>query len=108
MSYQDQLVTIWQLAFHLLLIKPCNDNILIYGMQHMKDKYSVVSVTFVFRFLYDMTVYVFINWLYSFSNCLKQWKQHHDVNSTGFLTKETYTALIHTMDACVPLFTELF
>ena len=40
-----------------------------------------------------------INWLKSFSNWLKQWKQHHDAQSTGFL---------HTMDNFVPLFTELF
>ena len=49
-----------------------------------------------------------INWLKSFSNWLKQRKQHHDVHSTGFLTKETYTTLLHTMDTFVPLFTELF
>ena len=48
------------------------------------------------------------NWLKSVSNWLKQWKQHHDAHSTGFQTKETYTALLHTMDTFVLLFTELF
>ena len=42
-------------------IKPCSDNILMYGMQHIKDKYSAVIVTFVLGVIDDMTVYVFIN-----------------------------------------------
>ena len=49
-----------------------------------------------------------INWLKRLSNRLKQLKQHHDAHSMGFLTNETYTALLHTMDNFVPLFTELF
>ena len=47
-------------SFPLLLIKPCSDNILVYGMQHIEDKYSVI-VTSVLRVIDDMTVYVFIN-----------------------------------------------
>ena len=37
---------------------------------------------------------------------LKQWTQHHDVHSTGFLTKETYTALLQPMDTFVSLFAD--
>ena len=48
-------------SFPLLLIKPCRNNILMYGMQLIEDKYSVVIVTFVLRVIDDMTVYVFIN-----------------------------------------------
>ena len=45
-------------SFPLLLIKPCSDNIRMYGMQHIEHKYSTVIVTFVID---HMTVYVFIN-----------------------------------------------
>ena len=48
-------------SFPLILIKQCSDNILLYGMQHIEDKYSVVKFYFVLRVLDDMTVYVFIN-----------------------------------------------
>ena len=70
--------------FPLLFIKPCSDNILMYGMQHIEDKYSAVIVTVVL--VDDMTVYVFINgdklsdsefsWDLSHSNgILKYWSQ---------------------------------
>ena len=56
-SASDHLTT----SFPLLLVKPCSYNILMYGMQHIEDKYSAVIVTFVLRVLDDMTVSVFIN-----------------------------------------------
>ena len=59
MSYKDLLVTIWQLAFHCF--SSIRVVIILYGMQHIEDKYYVVIVTFVLRVLDDMTVYVFIN-----------------------------------------------
>ena len=36
-------------SFPLLLIKPCGDNVLMYGMQHIEDKYSAVIVIFVLK-----------------------------------------------------------
>ena len=47
--------------FPLLLIKPCSNNIRMYGMQHIEAKYSAGIVTFVLGVIDDMTVYVFIN-----------------------------------------------
>ena len=56
-SASDHLAT----SFSLLLIKPCCDNIIMYGMQHIDDKHSAIIVTFVLRVLDHMTVYVFLN-----------------------------------------------
>ena len=36
-------------SFPLFLIKPCSENILMYSMQHIEDKYSAVIVTFVLK-----------------------------------------------------------
>ena len=47
-------------SFPLFLIKPCSDNIRMYGMQHIEDNYTAVIVTFVLRGIDDMTVYAFI------------------------------------------------
>ena len=94
-------------SFPLLLIKPCSDNILMYGMQqHIEDKYSAVIVTFVFRVIDDMTVYVFINgdklsdsefsWVLSHSNGkLKYWSQLDTILSRYF-TGVTYLSGVTT------------
>ena len=87
-------------SFPLLLIKPCSDNILMYGMEHIEDKYSAVIVTFVLRVIDDMTVYVFINgdklpdsefsWaLYHSNGNLKYWSQLDNTLSRHF-TGVTY------------------
>ena len=93
-------------SFPLLLIKPCSDNILMYGMQHIEDKYSAVIVTFVLRVIDDMTVYVFINrdklpdsefsWALSHSNGkLKYWSQLDNILSRYF-TGVTYLSGVTT------------
>ena len=46
-------------------------------------------------------------WLKKLSEWLEAWKQYSNTNSTGFLTKETYTALQHTVTTLVALYKEL-
>ena len=102
MPYQDHLAD----SFPLLLIKPCSDNILMYGMQHIEDKYSTVIVTFVLRVIDDMTVYVFLNgdklsdsefsWDLSHSNGkLKYWSQLDNILTRNF-TGVTYLSGVTT------------
>ena len=42
MSYQDLLVTIWQLVFHCFSSKPCSGNNIMYGMQHIEMLAKIV------------------------------------------------------------------
>ena len=49
-------------------------------------------------------------WLKKLSEWLEAWKQYSNTNSTGFLTRETYTALQHTdttVTTLVALYKEL-
>ena len=93
-------------SFPLLLIQLCSDNILMYGMQHIEDKYSAVIVTYVLRVIDDMTVYVFINgnklpdsefsWALSHSNGkLRYWSQLDNILSRYF-TGVTYLSGVTT------------
>ena len=93
-------------SFPLLLIKPCSDNIRMYGMQHNEDKYSAVIVTFLLRVIDDMTVYVFINgdklpdkefsWALTHSNGKqKYWSQLDNILSRYF-TGVTYLSGVTT------------
>ena len=99
MPYQDLLVIIWQSAFPLLLIKPSSDNIL---MQHIEDKYSAVSVTFVLRDIDDIIGYYDklpdseFSWALSHSNGkLKYWSQLDNVLGRHF-TGVTYLSGVTT------------
>ena len=57
---------------------PCSDDMLMYGMQHIEDKYSAVIVTFILRVLNGMTVYVSIN-IYKLPDSEFRWARFHSI-----------------------------